>query len=179
MARRESLSYPMIDGLRRAIIWGAGLVGGAAVVALMLLTLADALMRSLSRPILGANEITEALLLVVVSAAIPISIVSGKAIAIEGLVASLPHRLAGIIVLAGTLLSTVLMAFLAYHSFRTSADARDFGERSAILHIPHDILYVILSVGASCAALAFVLFWLFERSRSHTGSADYDRGPDP
>ncbi|MEM0946947.1 MAG: TRAP transporter small permease subunit [Pseudomonadota bacterium] len=169
----------MIEALRRVILWVAGLIGGAAVLALMLLTLADAVMRTLGRPILGANEITEVLLLVVVAAAIPISIVSGKAIAIEGPVARLPSRIAGVIVFLGMLLSAALMAFLAYHSFRTSADARDFGERSAILHIPHDVLYVALSVGAGSAALAFVLYWLIERSADDHGAETSETGPDP
>lgn len=169
----------MIDTLRRAILWGAGLIGGTAVLALMLLTLADAVMRTLGRPILGANEITEVLLLVVVAAAIPISIVSGKAIAIEGPAARLPGLIAAAVVFAGMVLSAGLMAFLAYHSFRTSADARDFGERSAILHIPHDVLYVALSVGAGTASIAFVLYWLIERRGCDTGTEISDRGADP
>lgn len=153
----------MIGGLRRAVIWAGGVVGGTAVIALMVLTLGDALMRGIGRPILGANEITQALLLVVVAAAIPVSIVSGKAIAIEGPVALLPRRLGFVILLAGTVLSAGLMAYLAYLSFRTSADARDFGERSALLHIPFDLLYVILAIGIGMAAIAFVLNWEIER----------------
>ncbi|MEM6609417.1 MAG: TRAP transporter small permease [Pseudomonadota bacterium] len=168
----------MIVILRRVILWAGGLIGGVAVISLMFLTLADAVMRTLGRPILGANEITEVLLLVVVTTAIPISIVSGKAIAIEGLVARLPSSIASAIIVAGTALSAILMAFLAYHSFRTSADARDFGERSAILQIPYDVLYVALSLGAGCAALAFVLFWLIERHRGDTSADLSDPGPD-
>lgn len=149
----------MTDTFHRMIVWGAGLVGGTAVLAMMVLTLGDAIMRAFGRPILGANEMTEALLLIVVAAAIPVSILSGKAIAIEGLVNLLPRRLAWLIILVGTMVSGGLMAFLAYHSYLTAADARDFGERSAILHIPYDVLYIILSVGMACAAVAFLLHW--------------------
>ena len=150
----------MIDTIRRLMIWTAGLVGGTAVLALMVVTLGDAVMRGFGHPILGANEMTQALLLVVVAAAVPVSIVSGKAIAIEGLVNILPPRLSWVIVLVGTLVSGGLMAFLAYHSYLTAADARDFGERSAILHIPFDVLYIILSVGMVGAALAFIVHWM-------------------
>lgn len=168
----------MIDTLRRLMVWTAGLVGGTAVLALMVVTLGDAVMRGFGNPILGANEMTQALLLVVVAAALPVSIVSGKAIAIEGLVDRLPPGLSWLIILIGTLVSGALMAFLAYHSYLTAADARDFGERSAILHIPFDVLYIILSIGMVGAAMAFIVHWLLTRQASRTDPQLRAGGPD-
>ena len=67
--------------------------GGTSVVLLMMVSLIDSASRALGAPVLGLKEMSEALLPVTVGASLPLAILAGRSVSIEGLVNQLPRRL--------------------------------------------------------------------------------------
>lgn len=143
--------------MRRTIEAICLLCGGLAVLAMMAVAVTDAAARALGAPFLGGKEISEALLVVSVGAALPLSVLGGKALAIEGLVRALPRRLGLGFTLAGLLLSVACLGGLSAALYRAGFDARDFAETSALLEIPYFYLYLYLAVFGALTALAFAL----------------------
>lgn len=143
--------------LRSFVYWIALVIGGAVVMAMMLITVVDVALREMGRPLLGAKEATEALLVVSVACALPMSVLGGKAVAIEGLVERLPQRFAKMLRVAGTVLSSALLGFLGVSTWKAAQDARDFEEASVMLQIPYHVLYVILAVCCITTAFCFLL----------------------
>lgn len=147
----------MLAMLRSSIYWIALVIGGAAVTTMLLVAVVDVASREIGSPLLGAKEATEALLVMTVACALPISVLGGKAVAIEGLVERMPQRFAKMIRLAGTVLSSALLGFLGVSTWKAAQDARDFEEASVMLQIPYHILYVILAVCCVTTAFSFLL----------------------
>ncbi len=132
------------------------LLGGLCVAAMMCVSLADALLRQFNRPILGASEMSEALMVVAICCALPLSVLSGKAVAIDILVKRLPGLVrTGVVWLAATA-SAAILAFFGYRSFIAGLEAEDFGEASLLLSIPFGPFYMAISAAAALTALAIL-----------------------
>lgn len=144
--------------------WATGLVelvGGVAVFALMLLTVSDALLRSFAnRPILGANDLVQVILVVVVACAVPLCIAGGRAIAIEFLVARLPIRAGTMIGRAMSVIAAVALGYLAWRCWVNSGEAARFGETTMLLQIPFGPFYLALAISFAVSAALFVYFAL-------------------
>ncbi|WP_299212060.1 TRAP transporter small permease subunit [uncultured Tateyamaria sp.] len=142
----------------RALISLAGIAfGGTSVVVMMILSVADVASRALGAPMLGLKELSEVFLLVCVGAALPLAILGGRSIAIEGLVDRFPKRLRLAVTWAGIALSILMLAILGWSLVGASADARDFAETSALLLIPYAPLYLFLAVAHFVAAVAVAI----------------------
>lgn len=134
------------------------LLGGAALGALALLTVADALLRSFAnRPILGGNDMIQVLLVLVVAASIPLCIHAGRAIAIEILTARMPARIRTIVLTSSNLLCAVVLAVLSWRCAVNAREAALFGETTMLLQLPFGPFYWCLAVSFALGALLFAL----------------------
>ena len=155
--------------MKAALSLAAIAFGGASVVLLMVVSVIDSTSRALGAPVLGAKEVSEALLVICVAAALPMSVLGGRTVTIDGLVSRFPRRIAGAITWAAISLSVLATAVLAWRLVGASGDARDFEETSALLLIPYAPLYLVLAAGHALAAVAFLI---------HTLTAASEDAPD-
>ena len=143
------------------------LIGGVAIFLLMLLTVSDALLRSFANsPILGANDLTQVLLVVVVACSLPLCIVSGRAIAVEFVISLLPAALRKLLGRLSALGGSLILGYLAWRCFLNSREAAAFGETTMLLQIPFGPFYLILSVGLAFSAILFLIMALRTRGAS-------------
>lgn len=142
--------------LERWAATATAVVGGVGVVALMLLTVADALLRSFANaPILGANDLTQVILAVVVAASVPLCIASDRAVAITALVDRMRPAAGGLVRRTAYAASTAALAYLAWRCFVNGGEAAMFGETTMLLRIPYGPFYYALSAGFGFSAVLF------------------------
>lgn len=132
-------------------------VGGACLLALLAVSVLDAVMRASANPFIGAKELSEAFLVSCVAIALPISVHRGKAVSIDGFVAFFPPLIKRIITAIGNLSGAIICAVLSYELIRAGVDAHDFAEKSTLLSIPYQLYYQILSVGFGLTSVAFLV----------------------
>jgi TRAP-type C4-dicarboxylate transport system permease small subunit len=156
-----------LSGSPAALRWCAGLIealGGLALLALAGLTVSDALLRSLlNRPILGAADIVQVLLVLVVAASLPLCVLAGRAIAIESLVDQLPSRAAAPIRRIAHLVAAAALATLAWRCWINAGEAALFGETTMLRRIPYGPFYAALAVSAGLSAAVFAAFAILPR----------------
>jgi TRAP-type transport system small permease protein len=144
--------------------WGAGVVellGGLALLALMGLTVSDALLRSLAnRPILGAGDLIQVLLALVVAASLPLCVLAGRAIAIESLVRLLPAGPGEAVRRLAHLIAAGALAVLAWRCWINAGEAAMFGETTMLRRIPYGPFYAALAVASGLSAAIFAAFAL-------------------
>ena len=155
-APEERLPLPL-----RPVAWLAEFAVGAALVVLMLVTVTDALMRSLlDRPILGGGDVIQVTLVVVVACALLLCIAAGRAIAIDVLVRALPPALARTLHRAVAGLCAAALLYLAWRCFLNGREAEMFGETTMLLQIPFGPFYWVLAASLALSALLFLVeFW--------------------
>ncbi|MCE5283592.1 MAG: TRAP transporter small permease [Deltaproteobacteria bacterium] len=134
---------------------GFNVLAGAAVVAMMLLTCADVVLRLFRRPVPGTYEIVGFLGTVVIAFAMAYTSLEKGHIAVELLVERLPRRLQSGIEAAVSLIGTVLFGLLTWQSFIYAADLRHSGEVSVTLTMP--IYPFIYGIAAGSGLLTLVL----------------------
>jgi TRAP-type C4-dicarboxylate transport system permease small subunit len=134
---------------------GFNIVAGAAVVAMMLLTCADVLLRLLRHPIPGTYELVGFLGTVIVSFSLALTSLSKGHIAVEILVDKLPRRAQVGIEALTSLIGAVLFAIVTWQSLIYAADIRQSGEVSVTLTMP--IYPFIYGIAAGSALLVLVL----------------------
>jgi TRAP-type C4-dicarboxylate transport system permease small subunit len=140
-------------------------LGGLALAALLAITVADALMRSVfNRPILGGGDLVQVALVLVVASAVPLSIAAGRAIAIEMLVERLPPALGAAIARAVAALCAVASGYLAWRCYVNAGEAALFGETTMLLQIPYGPFYGALALSFALSTLLFASDVLRPRS---------------
>lgn len=149
----------------RPVMWLAEVVGGLALIVLMLVTVSDALMRSLfNRPVMGGGDVIQVTLVVVVACAIPVCIAAGRAIAVEFFVRLLPPAGARALHRVVAALGAAALLYLAWRCFLNGREAEMFGETTMLLQIPFGPFYTALAVSfALSAALFLVEVWRGEK----------------
>ena len=154
---RPATERPLPLALRWACHF-AEIVGGVALIALMGLTVSDALLRTFAnRPILGSGDLVQVFLLVVVACSIPLCVAAGRAIAIEIVVNLLPGLLRRSVERMTSLLSATILLYLAWRCHVNAADAARFGETTMLLRIPFGPFYTVLAVAFLLSAVLFLL----------------------
>ena len=134
---------------------GFNTLAGAAVVAMMLLTCADVLLRLLRHPIPGTYELVGFLGTVIVSFSLALTSLSKGHIAVEILVEKLPRRVQVGIEAGTSLIGAALFAIITWQSLVYAADIRQSGEVSVTLTMP--IYPFIYGIAAGSALLVLVL----------------------
>ncbi len=147
-------------GLPTPLRWTSYLVeviGGIALIALMVLTVTDALMRSLAnRPILGGGDLIQVILVVVVACAVPLCVAAGRAIAIEFFVNLLPTVRRNLMQRFTALISAIVLLYLAWRCYINAGEAAMFGETTMLLRIPFGPFYAVLAVAFLLSAIFFL-----------------------
>jgi len=134
---------------------GFNALAGAAVIAMMLVTCADVVLRLFRRPVPGAYEIIGFLCAVVASFSLAYTSLEKGHIAVEILVERLPRPAQVVIEAVVSLLGSALFALLAWQSAVYAADLKFSGEVSVTLALP--IYPVVYGLGAGSALLCLVL----------------------
>jgi TRAP-type C4-dicarboxylate transport system permease small subunit len=134
---------------------GFNALAGAAVVAMMLLTCADVVLRLFRHPIPGTYEIIGFLGTVVVAFSLAYTSLEKGHIAVEILVEKLPRRIQAGIEVFVSLIGAALFALITWQCTVYAADLKQSGEVSLTLTMP--IYPFIYGLAAGSGLLCLVL----------------------
>jgi TRAP-type C4-dicarboxylate transport system permease small subunit len=143
---------------------GFNALAGTAVVAMMLLTCADVVLRLFRHPVPGTYEIVGFLGTVVIAFSLAYTSLEKGHIAVEIVVEKLHLRAQAGIEAATSLIGASLFALIAWQSLLYAVDLKQSGEVSVTLTMP--IYPFIFGIAAGSALLSLVL--LLESLRSAT-----------
>lgn len=130
-----------------------GKVGAAVLFSMMLLTTADVAGRYLfNSPILGALEITEFMVVVVVFSFLGITQQENGHVAVDLLVGSLPSGVRRVIDLLTGLASLTILGLITWKTLERGVELMELSEYSGTLHIPVSpfVYLVALGCGLMC-----------------------------
>ncbi|MDY0269479.1 TRAP transporter small permease [Trichloromonas sp.] len=130
-------------------------LAGAAIVAMMLLTCADVMLRLFGHPIPGTYELVSFFGAVAVAFAMAHTCVEKGHIAVSVLVQLLPRRGRETVDALTSALSLLLFALIAWRSVLYAEDLRRSGEVSLTLQLP--FYPFIHGIGLAAAAVCLVL----------------------
>lgn len=148
---------------------GFNILACAAIIAMMLLSTADVILRIFGKPIPGAYELVGFLGTVVVSFALAFTSMEKGHIAVEILVSKLPQRVQLAIDAFCHLAGAILFAVIAYQALLYALDIRQSGEVSPTLHVP--AYPFIFGIAAGAALLCLHLIADFVKSVQRTFNA--------
>lgn len=133
-------------------------LAGLSILAMMLLTCADVLLRLFKHPILGAYELVGLLGALTIAFAIPATTLNKGHVAVDFMVEKLPPPAQKICIIMANLLSLSLFALIAWQSFLYADMLRSTGEVTLSLQMPfYPIVYAI-----SAASLLVCIVLLLE-----------------
>lgn len=144
----------MSDALERTSeALGAGvrlmaIAGGALLMLLMLLTVADVTLRKFWEPIEGAQDVSESGLIVVVFLSMAYSGWTGGHIAVDLIGSVVKGRALDILDFVVRGFCGVFFVVVAWQSAIQGLDALEFGDGFNVLPIPHYPLYFIIALGS-------------------------------
>ena len=119
-------------------------IAGWSLVAMMSLTVADVILRSFRRPILGTYEIVGLMGAIVIAFAMPHTTLQRGHVAVEIVVSNLSPSVQSIVNLVTRILSIILFALIAWECFNYGNELKASGEVSMTLRLPfYPILYGI------------------------------------
>ncbi len=127
----------------------------AAVIAMMLLSVTDVVLRIFGKPVPGTYELVGFLGTIVVSFALAFTSMEKGHIAVELLVQRLPQRAQLAIESFGNLIGALLFGVVAYQAVLYALDLKKSGEVSSTLQMPaYPFIY---GIAAGCALLCLLL----------------------
>ncbi len=142
-----------------AAVKGASLalaaVAAAALTLLMLLTIADVVLRILGRPIVGTYELVALGGAIAIGLSLPLTSWVRGHIYVDSLVARLPRLPRAILNVATRLLVLALFLVIGWNLLRYALDLRSAGEVTPTLRVP--FFPVTLGVGLSCLIECLVM----------------------
>ena len=127
-----------------------------SIIAMMLLTCADVLLRFFKHPILGTYELVGLFGALTIAFAIPATTLSKGHVAVEFLVEKLPSSGQKICTIIANLLSLSLFALIAWQSFLYANMLKSTGEVTLSLQMP--FYPVIYTISATSLLVCIVLF---------------------
>jgi TRAP-type C4-dicarboxylate transport system permease small subunit len=152
----------LVDRLIKTTSRHLNTIAGAAIVAMMLLTCADVVLRLFDRPIPGTYEIIGFLGALAVALALAHTSVEKGHIAVDLLVNLLPPRIQLLLDAFGALTGTAIFGAVTWQSALYALDLRQSGEVSATLGMA--VYPFAAGIAAGCALLCLVLIAEFARS---------------
>lgn len=138
------------------------LVGGIVLMCLMGLTVVAVTLRKANSPILGAQDMSEAGLILVVFMAMAYSGWTGGHIAVDLIGSALRKRTLELLDVGVRSVSGLFFIVVTWMSAVHAMDAFEYGEGFNLLAIPHWPFYAMIAFGS--ALFALVLFVLALRS---------------
>ncbi len=145
-------------------------LGGISAILLfmmMLLTLLDVFGRYLfNSPIMGAYEITELMLVILIFAGIPLASANDEHIAVDLIDGVMPPFIVKVRDILISLTMSVVMGALSISVWHKGLEAIKYGDQSAMLHVPMSPVFFIISVTLGLAALvSLALAWQYTNFR--------------
>jgi TRAP-type C4-dicarboxylate transport system permease small subunit len=138
-------------GLAERLYW----IAGVAIVAMMLITCADVVLRYFRMPIPGTYELVCFLGAAAVAFAMAHTSVEQGHVAVSLIVRYFPRKVQGFIDALTSILGLVFFALLAWHSVQYANDLRVTGEVSLTLELP--FYPFVYGVGFSAASVCLIL----------------------
>lgn len=127
-----------------------------SIIAMMLLTCADVVLRLFKHPILGAYELVGLFGALTIAFAIPATTLSKGHVAVDFMVEKLPSRAQKVCRIITNILSLSLFALIAWQSFIYANTLRASGEVTLSLEMP--FYPVVYAISASSLLVCLVLF---------------------
>ncbi len=147
----------MIARVFHAAAVAASAVAVAALGALALVTVIDVAGRYLfNRPLLGAIEMSEFLMVFLSFGALALAEIRRSHISVDFFIGALPERLRTLLDAAGALLGIVFWSFVAWRAAVHAQRVREVGEVSANLTLPTWPFYLVVTVGCGLLAVALI-----------------------
>jgi TRAP-type C4-dicarboxylate transport system permease small subunit len=138
----------MKEILRRILAFSRFLnvVGGTALVFIVLLTTADVILRSFRRPILGTYEIVAFIGSIVILFSLPFTSWTRSHIFVDFFILKLPQRARNLFHAVTRILVFCLFILFGWNMFKYGMDLRGYGEVSSTLRIPFYPLVYALAI---------------------------------
>lgn len=170
MADPVSTASPAMPRLFSWMLRAAGLMA----LGMMAITFCDVTMRYVfGSPIMGAFEITEILMGLMVFTAAPAMTWAGENIAVTLLTERLPVGWQRWLQAAGDLVCGLGSAAVAVQLWRHGARLLRYGETTMELHIPRGAVAQVMAVGMAVTALAFLWrVWRAPAPATHDPAAE-------
>jgi TRAP-type C4-dicarboxylate transport system permease small subunit len=161
--------------VRQVALWG----GGAMLLGLMALTVADVTLRYFfNAPLYGARDVAKLMLLVMVALSVAYSARTGGQVVIEFFSRRMGPRLAAMSEAGARLATLAMLAVLSRQLWISGGHAAAFGETSMALEIPYGLFYRFLAFGMLLyAAVLVVELLLILRGRIENISLPTDDEP--
>jgi TRAP-type C4-dicarboxylate transport system permease small subunit len=151
-----------LDGLAR-------LLGGAAVAslcAMMLVTVADVVLRSLFKhPIVGTFDLVELFLVALIFLALPETFRREEHVVVDVIDHLVPERTVALLRVLAALLAVLLLGLMLWHSLAPAYDTWRFGDQTLDLGLPRTIHWLPILLGSAVAVLV-ALMMLARRVRA-------------
>ena len=158
--------------MKRLLETLCGLLAGAALFAIMVLTLVDVLGRKLlSQSITGSLELTEILMVVVIFAAMPLVSLQGEHVVFDSLDPLLPPAVRRLQRAAVDLLCFAALAALAWLMWDKAAQMAGYGDTTAQLKLPLGPFVRLMAVLCGVTALVHGLL-MFRPDSAVPGASD-------
>ncbi|MDI6448530.1 TRAP transporter small permease [Anaerobaca lacustris] len=141
----------------RLVVYGLLAISGAGVLAIMLVTCADVILRLrwINRPFIGAYDIVKILGALSLASSLPYTTAVKGHVAIEYFFHKLNRRGRIVVDSVMRVLTMVLFAFLAWRSVLYGLDFRRTGQVSQTLQLP--VFWVPYVIGFCCAIVVLVV----------------------
>lgn len=148
----------LLGRLTPPFLLGAHLISGIAIVAMLLITVADVLSRALfNKPIGGVVEIVELCVIWTTMLGIAIAWAEKSQIVVDVSDVFAAPRVIGLFDLFAQIVSAVVMALLAWLAFGEFRDIAAFGDRTADLSLPLTWFWSAIVAGYSLSVLFLVI----------------------
>lgn len=133
-------------------------VGIGALIAMMLLTVADVFLRYFfARPIMGSVEITESLMVIVAFFTVAWCAVKGGHIKVDLVVSHLPSRTQSILDSITCLISLIIAMLIAWRSYLGAGYMYEIKRASDYLEMPSYPFYYVMAIGCTVLCLALLV----------------------
>jgi TRAP-type C4-dicarboxylate transport system permease small subunit len=137
--------------------WLLSRIGAVALFGMMSLTTADVIGRYLfNAPILGAFELTEYLVLILIFSFLGYTQFSGSHVSVELIVNFLPHRIQFIIQLVNHTLCLLLIGLVTWKSADKALELVKSGENSPNLSLPDYPFVLFLTLGCLVLCIEYL-----------------------
>ena len=142
---------PLVRPLARGMHW----LGGFALTGMMLVTVADVVLRAFKRPIVGTYELVGFLGACAIGFSLPQTSLDKGQVLMDFLTNRLSAAAGRICGALSRLIGVGLFALLAWNLFAMGSDLRRTGDETPLLHLPHFAL--AWGLAAACLVECLVL----------------------
>lgn len=142
--------------MTRDLSYVANRISGMSLMILMLLTVADVILRFFGRPILGTYDLVCFLGVIVFGLALPFTSLMRRHVFVDFLILRMPKRLRHAFNFSTRCMVIFLFLWIGWNLIGYGRDLQEAGEVSATLRLPFYLVVYVL--GASCFGQCLVVF---------------------